>query len=252
MTVMARALVLLVLILVVAHTAAQELSVLHIKVALLDADLKVTPVPRHALLISDNPGTSTPRRVVTGQDGTVVVRLRPGNYTVESDEPVAFRGNAYQWTQTLDVVAGRDSTLELSAANAEVAAVTGGTATAASPLDADPSFLLPEWQASVVSIWTPTTHASGFVVDAIGLVATSWRAVGSATPVEVQLTRTVKVAARVLVSDPRRMSPSSASIPPSLPRRGRCRLDARRRRRRALRPGRGFSSSGRCRFSRTI
>jgi hypothetical protein len=65
--------------------AGQALGVLHIKVVLLDADRKATPVPRHALLISDNPSTSTPRRIVTTLDGTADVRLRPGNYTVESD-----------------------------------------------------------------------------------------------------------------------------------------------------------------------
>ena len=65
---------------VVSSSAApgQELSVLHIKVVVIDAERKSTPVPRHALLISDNPATSTPRLVVTGQDGTVAVRLRPG------------------------------------------------------------------------------------------------------------------------------------------------------------------------------
>ena len=65
------------------------------------------PIARHALLISDNPATSTPRRIVTAPDGTADVRLRPGNYTVESDEPVAFNGKGYQWTQTIDITAGR-------------------------------------------------------------------------------------------------------------------------------------------------
>src|SRR6476619_7201082 len=170
MTARARALVLSASLLVAAHMAAQELPVLHITVMLRDAG-KATPVPHHALLISDNPATASPRRVVTGPDGTADVRLRPGNYSVESDAPVAFRGKAYQWTQTLDVVAGRDSTLELTADNAEVASVTAASPTAAATVENDPSFLLPEWQASIVSIWTPTAHASGFVVDANGLVA---------------------------------------------------------------------------------
>jgi S1-C subfamily serine protease len=201
-TLLLRTLVLSMLILAIAHTAGQELRVLHIKIVLVDADLRATPVPQHALLISDNPATSTPRRVVTGQDGTVDVRLRPGNYTVESDLPVSFRGKAYQWAQTLDVVAGRDSTLELTADNAEVGSITAATTTAAATPENDPSFLLPEWQASIVSIWSATAHASGFVVDANGLVVTSGRAVGSATSVEVQLTRAVKVAGSVLASDP--------------------------------------------------
>jgi S1-C subfamily serine protease len=201
MTMMARVAILLVLTLAVSPAAEQELGLLHIKVVLLDATMKPTPVPQHALLISDNPATSAPRRVLTGGDGAADLRLRPGNYTVESDQPVAFRGKTYQWAETVDIAAGRDTTLNLTADNAEIGAVTGGAPTSAEPLAADPSFLLPEWQASVVSVWTPTAHASGFIADANGLVATSGLAVGSATSVQVQLTRAVKVAASVLASD---------------------------------------------------
>ena len=104
--------------------ALQALSVLHIKVVVVDAERKATPVPRHALLVSDNPASAPPRRIVTALDGTADVRLRPGNYTVESDRPVAFQGKAYQWTQMVDIVAGRDAVLELTADNAEVEPVT--------------------------------------------------------------------------------------------------------------------------------
>jgi len=76
--------------------APQELTVLHIKVVLIDADQKATPVPRHALLVSENPASAAPRRIVTALDGTADVRLRPGNYTVESDRPFTFQGKAYQ------------------------------------------------------------------------------------------------------------------------------------------------------------
>ena len=78
-----------------------------LRVVVVDAEGKAMPVPRHALLISDNPTSAPPRRVVTTLDGTADVRLRPGNYTVESDEPLAFQGKAYQWRHTLDVAAGR-------------------------------------------------------------------------------------------------------------------------------------------------
>ncbi len=63
--------------------SGQELSVLHIKVVVIDAGRKAVPVPRHALLVSDNPATALPRQIVTALDGTANVRLRPGNYTVE-------------------------------------------------------------------------------------------------------------------------------------------------------------------------
>ncbi len=180
---------------------AQTLSVLHIRIVLVDADRKTTPVPGHALLISDNPSTAPPRLVRTAVDGTADVRLRPGNYTIESDRPVAFNGKAYQWTQTVDIRAGRDTVLELTAGNADVAVATSETTTGTRPLEADPAFLMPRWQDSVVALWTPSTHASGFVIDSRGLVATNQKSIGTATSVEVQLTSTVKVAARVLAAD---------------------------------------------------
>src|SRR5262249_8588034 len=151
-----------------------ELGVLHIKVVLSDAGQSVmTPVARHALLISDNPATAAPRRVVTGLDGTIDVRLRPGNYTVESDQPVAFQGKAYQWTKIVDVAGGRDTVLELTRSNAEVVSGVSATGDSAQRTESDPSVLLAQWQDSSVALWTPYTRASGFLIDARGLIATS-------------------------------------------------------------------------------
>lgn len=198
---MLRVLTLATLIAVLPGSAAGQVpGVLHIKVTLMDAGRAPMPVPRHALLISDNPATSSPRRVVTAPDGTADVRLRPGNYTVESDEPVVFDGKAYHWTQTVDILAGRDLLLELTLGNAEVEVATSAASSEA-PRENDPSLLLPAWKDSVVAVWTPSSRASGFVVDAAGLVMTSQRVIGSASAVDVQLAPSVKLAARVLVAD---------------------------------------------------
>ena len=197
---MTRPLFLATLVLAGAAAPPQPPSVLHIKVVLSDAERKATPVPRHALLISDNPASAPPRRAVTGLDGTVDVRLRPGNYTVESEKAVVFDGKSYQWIQTLDVAAGRDAVLELTADNAETDASPTAPGAAGS-LERDPAFLLPKWQDSVTAIWTATTRASGFVIGSNGLVLTSQRAIGGATTAEVQLTPTVKLAATVLAAD---------------------------------------------------
>jgi hypothetical protein len=180
---------------------APSLSVLHIKIFLLDAARRPTPVPRHALLISDNPATSTPRRVVTALDGTIDVRLRPGNYTVESDAPFAFDGKAYEWRRVIDMVAGRDLTLELTVANAEIGTAATAPPPPDAPVESGLSSMLIKWQDSVLALWTPTTHASGFVIDPAGLVATSQRVIAGATSVEVQVTPEVKVAGNVLVAD---------------------------------------------------
>ena len=182
--------------------SGQTLVVLHIRAVLTDATGRTTPVGRHALLISDNPPTTETRRIFTTIDGTADVRLRPGNYTVESDQPIAFQGKAYHWTQTLDVVAGRDSALDLTSANAVAEPIAPGTTTADTPLATDTSFVLRQWLDSVVELWTPTAHASGFLVDTAGLIATNQKVVGDATSVEVQLSRSIKVVGSVLEADP--------------------------------------------------
>ncbi len=185
------------LALLLALAAGQDTGLLRVRVWLVDASGVATPVPRLVMLVSDNPPTDEPRRVRTGADGAFELRLVPGSYTVELDEPVAFRGKAYTWTETVEVTSGRDTVLELTADNA--AAASGAR------ISADSATLLTAWRDSVVEIWTPTRHASGFVVDAArGLVATSRHAVGSATSVEVQLTsgrQRLKVAGTAIVSD---------------------------------------------------
>jgi hypothetical protein len=199
---MRRALILALLFAVLPGAASgQEPGVLHIKVTLTDAGRTSMAVPRHALLISDEPPTSIPRRITTGPDGTADVKLRPGSYIVESDEPIAFDGKGYQWRQAVEIASGRDVILELTTENAEVGAAPASSSSSQASKENDPALLLPQWKDSVVAVWTPETRASGFVVDASGLVMTNQRIVGGVSSVEVQLTPSVKVAARVLTAD---------------------------------------------------
>lgn len=181
-----------------APLAAQELRVVHIKITVADADGRVRPVPRHALLISANPANGVPRRVVTSLEGTVDVRLRPGNYTIESDEPLVYQGRSYEWMQTLDVAVDRDTTLDFTAANAEVAETSRSATMAAGQ---SPSELLMAWQGNVVNLWSDTARGAGFVLDRRGLILTNERVAGASDAVEVQFTATRKVAGRVLSSD---------------------------------------------------
>jgi S1-C subfamily serine protease len=180
--------------------SAQVLGVLHLTITLRNAAGTVVPVARHALLISDNPNTSSPRRILTAADGTAETRLRPGNYTVESDEPLIFEGKSYQWTVTLNITAERAARLELTADNADVSAAPASSTSTLSKEEAS-SLLMPRWQRSLAAVWTPRARATGFVVDTAGLVVTSQRAIGEESAVEVQLTPSLKVAARVLVAD---------------------------------------------------
>jgi hypothetical protein len=224
---MLRRLALAVLVAVAVLSAAllaQAQGVLHIRVTLTDTAGVSTPVPRHALLISDNPATTSPRRVVTGPDGRVDVRLRPGNYTIESEEAVAFGGAGYEWVRTLDLAAGAELVLDLNMNNANTAPVSASAAAAAAaPPESSPALLLPQWQDSIVAVWSPTSRSSGFIVDPSGLVLTNQRAVAGVTAVEVQLSPELKVAARVVTADATRdvavlqINPSAASALKAVP-----------------------------------
>jgi S1-C subfamily serine protease len=201
---MRRVLVLAILAFTAPTISGQTLTVLHIRGVLTDASGQSRPLARYALLISDDPPTREPRRIVTKTDGTADVMLRAGTYVVESDQPVALEGKAYRWRQTLDIVAGREAALDLTVANAVVEPIAPGTTDADAPLTTSTSLLLRPWLDSVVELWTPTAHASGFLVDAAGLIATNQRVVGDTTSVEVQISRSIKVAGTVLEADPQR------------------------------------------------
>ncbi len=182
--------------------AGQATGTLQIVVTLRDAARATVPVSRHALLVSDNPSTREPRRVLTGTDGTVTLTLRPGSYTIESDRPVAFGGAAYQWTQMVDVAAGRTTPLTLTADNADLVPLAGAADTTSTATPAsDPVLVAAKWQGSVVTIWSPTARSSGTLVDARGLIASHGAAAGRAATVEVQLSPTRKVPGRVIESD---------------------------------------------------
>ena len=181
--------------------ATQGTGMLRITVVLTDADGNVTPIPRVVLLISDNPASSEPRRVRTGADGAVEVALRPGNYTVESDAPVTLGAKTYAWTQTLNIAGGR-TVLSLTPANAEIGTDTAGTNTGGAsggvaPVRADSAVIFNKWRDSVVEIWTATGHASGFVIDARGLIATSEPGVRDANAVEVEFNPSTRRRRRV-------------------------------------------------------
>ena len=71
---------------------------------------------------------------------------------------------------------------------------------------------------SVVAVWSSTARATGFLVDARGLIATHGSVSGPSSPiVAVQVSPDLKVHARVLYRVPRARSPSCRSIPASSP-----------------------------------
>lgn len=199
---MPRELVLIALLAIPIILNSQTTSAVRITVTLPGDAQRPTPVPRHLLLISDNPATTVPRRVLTGPDGSVSLQLVPGSYTMESDRPVLLAGKSYEWTQTIDVVAGRSVTLALTADNASITEAPASSTDDA--LIGGPTFLPGKWLGSIVGIWTPTMRVTGFLFDVRGLIATRALGVAKGATVAVQVSADLKVSARVVSSDPSR------------------------------------------------
>jgi S1-C subfamily serine protease len=187
-------------------SSAPQTAVLRITVTVTAADGSTRAVPRHALLISDDPVTTAPQRFVTKGDGVAEAHLKPGKYIVESDNPFIFEGKAYEWSQPVRVAAGGDTALALTAANAAIEVAKPGTADSPALAEAAAeraeASLLTDWQDSVVTIWTPHREGRGFLADPRGLIVTNQRLIGAAATVDVQLSATKKVAGRVVASDP--------------------------------------------------
>lgn len=184
-----------------AVAAAQPTGVLQVRVVL-EIDGTPRPAPRHALLVSDTPPSRAPWRILTAPDGTGRVTLPPGTYVVESEAPLVLFGRAYEWRQSVEVVAGQDARLELTVANAEVSAPPPESAasTGGGPTKTDAWDLLVTWERSVVPIWTPTMHASAVVVGP-GVLATAQAALGGATEVAAHVAPDRRVLARVAKAD---------------------------------------------------
>ena len=139
--------------------AAQGAGTLRVRVVLTDASGVATPIPRLVLLVSDNPPTDEPRRVRTTADGTIELKLAPGSYIVELDEPIAFRGKAYTWTQIVEVAAGRETRARSHRGQRRERQPARGSAPI--PRRSSP----PGVTASSRSGRRPR-HAAGFVIDA--------------------------------------------------------------------------------------
>ncbi len=176
---------------VMAHPQAP--ANLRVQVALVDSELNVRPVPRHALVLRSDPEGAASVRLVTGLDGLAEAAVQPGSYVLESERAVDFQGKSYRWKLPLDILADQPQFVELSTDNA-IAEPIAPLVAARPSLPA----LFKQWQQSVVTVWSETGHGTGFVIDPGGLIATNQHVVGNSDYLAVQFSPTLKVPASVV------------------------------------------------------
>ncbi len=182
-----------ILVLGLCAAAYAESGKLKIRVALVDKDLNVKPVPKLSFTLKPRSGDSV--NAVTGFDGTVEVELAPGSYHLTNARPVEFQGNKYVWEMDITVKPGPNQ-LELSSDNAKISqAASAGRATD------ELSTQFKHLQNTVVTVWSEEGSGTGFLIEPRGLIVTNQHVVGKSEFLSVQFDAKRKVRATLLASD---------------------------------------------------
>jgi hypothetical protein len=200
---------LLVCLLLAAAAFAQSASKVSVKVALVDRDLNVKPVPKQVLLVQKlgedgAPDPSAPaQELTTSFEGTATLALAAGSYQLTAQKPVEFDGKSYQWSAKFHIAEGQDASVELSNDNATVTASANATAAAAPGRRrvTEEAELFKQLRDGVVTVEGELGHGTGFIVDESGLILTNQHVVSNSKELRVQFDRTHKVRAVLVAED---------------------------------------------------
>jgi S1-C subfamily serine protease len=197
----------LVCLLLAVAASAQSASKVSVKVALVDRDLNVKPVPKQVLLVQrlgadGAPDPSAPaQELTTSFDGTATLALAAGNYQLGARKPVEFDGKSYQWSAKFRVAEGQDTTVELSNDNATVTASASAPAAPGRRRVTEEAELFKQLRDGVVTVEGELGHGTGFIVDERGLILTNQHVVSNSKELRVQFDRTHKVRAVLVAED---------------------------------------------------
>ncbi len=176
---------------------------LTIRVALVDKDLNIKPVPQLALKITDENGSTPVVEARTKLDGSVILKLAPGRYRIESSRPVLYQGKSYLW-RIEALIGGQDETYELTNENATIVAAPTGAISPSDRSRDNLTDLYQKYRNSVVTVWSEIGHGTGFIFDSNGLILTNQHVIGASEFISVQFDETRKVRAKLLSEDPER------------------------------------------------
>jgi S1-C subfamily serine protease len=179
-----------------ALSAEARLVKLRVRVALIDKDLKVNPVPKQTFALLPQ-GGGKEISFTTGFDGLAELQLPAGRYKLRTAQPVEFQGKNYAWELELALEQAENS-LELSNDNAKV---TEASRERAAGQGNDLTSLFKRLQNTVVTVRSEFGSGTGFIVDAKGLVLTNQHVLGPSEYVAVQFDERRKVRAVELASD---------------------------------------------------
>jgi S1-C subfamily serine protease len=197
----------LVCLLLATAAFAQSASKVSVKVALVDRDLNVKPVPKQLLLVQKlgadgAPDSSAPvHELTTSFEGTATLALAVGSYQLTAQKPVEFDGKSYQWTAKFQIAEGQDASVELSNDNATMTALPNAAAAPGRRRVTEEAELFKQLRDGVVTVEGELGHGTGFIVDERGLILTNQHVVSNSKELRVQFDRTHKVRAVLVAED---------------------------------------------------
>lgn len=169
-----------------------------VKVALVDRDLNVKPVPKAQFVLKSTEPESTRRfKLTTALDGTAELTVPIGKYKLTSNQVTEFQGKVYSWEIDVQVPPAGVS-IELSNDNATIQQAM--TAPAVDDLTA----VYKKYRNSVVTVLAEYGPAkgTGFVIDQRGLILTNQHVIHSSQWIAVQVDETHRLPAIALATDP--------------------------------------------------
>jgi S1-C subfamily serine protease len=172
---------------------------LKLTAAIVTETLDVKPIPSARFSIVKS-GEDVDLSVSTGLDGCAVLELSPGAYVLKSAAPVVYLTKSYSWNRSFDITDGQVTTLELT----NVDAMVSDTAASVAPgrqFD-EAARLYQDFKNGVLTVESDSSHGTGFVV-APNLILTNSHVVEGSLNLRVRFVRGKKIAATVLVSDPK-------------------------------------------------
>lgn len=187
-----------------ARTQSRTLVKVVINVSVKDKEQTTGLVQHFALMVrklnSDSPETVVSSiRIKTTSDGSVALSLVPGDYIVDSENPLIVNGKAYEWSIRLNVELGKTASLEL---NNDNATITQAEAALKRGRIVDEADLLNVLRDGVVSVQGEVTQGTGFIVDSSGLILTNQHVIARSNELRVQFDAGRKLAAQLVAEDP--------------------------------------------------
>ena len=195
--------VLLLILAVVSAVAvrAQSADNVTFKVALVDKDLNLKPVPKFALSVR-KAGDATPvQSVTTSFDGSAVLQLPAGEYLVNSSKPIDFENKSFSWEIRFKVEAGKTVNVELSNDNSTVVGYSDSETAAPRRRVSQEGELFKTLRDGVVTVEGELGSGTGFIFDEKGLVLTNQHVIAKTNDIRVRFDKNTAVRARLLAAD---------------------------------------------------